>query len=107
MCEPVCGGQIREPASLPAQATDRLTACFNVLTLGRFGREKRERESERERARARERERERERERNILTPQTCADTLGSYATTTATTVKRGPLSEREGRDREIKEERET
>ena len=54
MCEPVCGGQIREPASLPAQATDRLTACFNVLTLGRFGREKRERE--RERARARERE---------------------------------------------------
>ena len=92
MCEPVCGGQIREPASLPAQATDRLTACFNVLTLGRFGREKRERESERER--------ERERERNILTPQTCADTLGSYATTTATTVKRGPLSEREGRERE-------
>jgi hypothetical protein len=52
---------------------------------------KKERESERER--------ERERERNILTPQTCADTLGSYATTTATTVKQGPLSEREGRER--------
>lgn len=40
MCEPVCGGQIREPASPPARPTDCLTACFNVLTLGRFKKRK-------------------------------------------------------------------